>query len=96
MSLLSAYRHQLAEEAAGRSRRFGNIMRALRLLWIMISLGGAAFAIWLVYDDLNHPYPGGGWSLLISPAILLMAVVIGAVPYGIGQLFLSVKAKSDG
>jgi hypothetical protein len=94
--LLSAYRQRLSDEAAGRSHLFADILRLLRMLWIVATLCGLAVALWLIVGELRNPYPGSGWSIIIGPVVAAMATVVGYIPYGIGQLFLSVKADNNG
>jgi hypothetical protein len=94
--LLQAYREQLAAEAAGRSHRFRDILRALRLLWFVVIALGLGYAGLLIVSDLRNPYAGGGWSMIIGPVVILAAVVFGAIPYKLGQLFLGVRADNNG
>ena len=92
MRLLTAYRHQLAEEAAGRSDRFKRILRALRRVWFGFCALAVAWLGWGAWYVIFGNLPdGGGMALIIFPMGALALVLVGAVPYSIGQLFLSAR-----
>ena len=97
MTLLSDYRRQLIEIGAGRSRRFSSILRAFRVLWLLCVGIGLALAAWFIGSEFVHATEhGGGWGLLIGPVMALAFAVVGYVPYGIAQLFLSPGVRTHG
>ena len=91
MSPLAAYRHQLAEEAAGRSSRFADILRHFRAFWLGSIVFALAVAGWMIWSEIQHPNPGGGWGFIIAPVLAVVIIVAGRIPYAIAQLFLSVR-----
>jgi hypothetical protein len=95
VSMLASYRQQLADEAAGRSHRFADILRYFRAFWIVSVVFGLAVAGWLIASELRNPYPGGGWGFIIGPVLAIVITVAGRVPYALAQLFLSVRPKPN-
>ena len=96
MSLLLRYRQQLADEAAGRSHRFADILRRFRRFWLFcVSLGVAflAYGVWVGFTaDLSG---GAGMALIIFPIGAILIAAAGGGVYGVAQLFLSVRENSE-
>jgi hypothetical protein len=93
---LAAYRHQLAEEAAGRSNRFARILGYFRTFsWICVAIGAAfvGFGVWYMLT-----YPGDGtasMAFLFFPLGAVLISALGGGVYGLAQLFLSVSKTSE-
>ena len=100
MRLLASYRHQLAEEAAGRSHRFADILKYFRRVWYATIALAGAFLMWGMWVALSlEPNSTEGMALIIFPFGALLLIVGGAVPYKLAQLFLSVdphKGQNNG
>jgi hypothetical protein len=89
VSLLAAYRQQLAEEAAGRTARFAKILTWFKLLWLGSILLGLGVAAW-------GGLSGGKWGFVFGGAYGLFIMLFGGGLYGLAQLFLSVKVERNG
>ena len=96
MSLLASYRHQLAEEAAGRSHRFADVLRKLRKFWYFTIALAATLLGWGVWEAISLPAnTTAGMALIVFPFGALFLVVGGAVPYNLAKLFLSVDPGQE-
>ncbi|MGZ8281694.1 MAG: hypothetical protein ACXWUN_01935 [Allosphingosinicella sp.] len=96
MNWLAAYRHQLAEETAGRSNRFARILRYFKAFWwicVALALGFLAYGFWLS-GTADPRYGGIGMAFIVFPFGALLLVIFGRIPYALAQLFLSVRPKS--
>ena len=92
MKWLNAYRHQLAEEAAGHSHRFADILSYFRKFWYFTIALAVAFLGLGVWEALSlEPDKTAGMALIVFPFGALLLVIGGAVPYKLAQLFLSVQ-----
>ena len=92
MKLLASYRHQLAEEAAGRSHRFADVLGYFRKFWYFTIALAVAFLAWGVWEAVTlPPNSTAGMALIVFPVGAVVLAVAGAVPYKLAQLFLSVE-----
>lgn len=92
MSLLAAYRRQLAEEAAGNSDDLARFLYGFRVFWrwsvgLGLAVAGLLILLAVLSDD-----PSASWYLIIGPALGLLIMLAGRILYGLAQLFFSVKA----
>ena len=95
MSWLAAYRRQLADEAAGRSHRFGDILRYFRVFWYVTIGAAVALSGWGIWLAMTQDLSGGKSVVLIMFLVGAIAIVLaGAVPYNLAKLFLSVTPTS--
>jgi hypothetical protein len=89
VSLLASYRQRLAEEAVGRSDRFGKILRYFRAFWVASIVFGLAVAGWGIWT-------GGKWGFVFGSVYAFLIMLFGGVLYGLAQLFLSAKVERNG
>lgn len=96
MGLLTRYRHHLAVEASGRPGLFSKILLCFKRFWFACLFGAMLFLAYGVWVALTSDLSGGaGMALIIFPMGAALIGALGAVPYGIAQLFLSAKQRPD-
>ncbi|MGQ2975801.1 MAG: hypothetical protein ACT6QT_08955 [Sphingopyxis sp.] len=96
MDLLTRYRHHLAVEASGRSGLFSKILRYFKRFWFACLFGAVLFLACGMWVALTSDLRGGaGMALIVFPVGAALICALGAVPYGVAQLFLSAKRLPD-
>jgi hypothetical protein len=96
VSLLAAYRRQLAEEAAGNSDHFARFVHGFRVFWLGSVVLGIAVAGLFILQAVVANDPAAGWGIIIGPVFGILIMLAGRIPYGLAQLFFSVKADDRG
>lgn len=96
MSLLERYRHHLAIEAAGGRGLFSRILGYFRKFWFACVFCAIIFLLFGVWVALTSDLSGGAsMALIIFPFGALLICGLGALPYGLAQLFLSAKQSPE-